>query len=329
MKRTISILIFFFLGCLSNAQKVSNIRAEQRGQDIVVFYSLEATSPCEVSLLLSQDNGSTWSAPLKNVSGDVGKNISAGEKQITWKVLEEQEYLVGDKMKFKVIAIDKKSFEPEMVFVEGGTFLMGSNSGNSNERPVHSVTLGSFNIGKYEVTQAQWKAVMGSNPSYFTDCDNCPVEQVSWNDVNQYIQKLNLQTGKNYRLPTEAEWEYAARSGRMNNKCKYSGSDNLDEVGWYVENSFGQTHSVGCKKSNDLGLFDMSGNVLEWCSDWFDEYKQVVVFNPVGPKNGFGRVIRGGRWEADDESCSISFRYGFNADESNYFFGFRLALSGN
>ena len=191
MKKAI-LQIFLALLCLSaQAQKVTNLRAEQRGQDIVVFYSLETSSPCEVSLLLSQDNGTTWGSPLKNVSGDVGKNISAGEKQIIWKVLEEREQLVGDKIKFKVIANGKKSFEPELVFVEGGMFQMGSNSGESNEQSVHTVTLSSFNIGKYEVTQAQWKVVMGSNPSKFSGCDNCPVENVSWNDVQDFICKLS------------------------------------------------------------------------------------------------------------------------------------------
>ena len=327
MKKII-LQIFIVLLCLSaHAQKVSNIRAEQLGQEIVVLYSLEATSSCEVSLLLSQDNGVTWSAPLKNVSGDVGKNISGGEKQITWKVLDEQEYLVGDKIKFKVIANGRKSFEPEMVFVEGGTFQMGNSIGNRSEKPVHSVELSTFHIGKYEVTRELWIEVMGSDLGVFRDCKQCPIDCVNWFNAQDFIKKLNARTGKHYRLPTEAEWEYAARGGKMNCNFKYSGSDNLDEVGWYVENSFGQTHPVGSKKANYLGVYDMSGNVLEWCSDWYEEYKQVSILNPLGPIKGFDRVIRGGRWEADDESCSVSFRYGYLADESNEFFGFRLALS--
>ena len=191
IKRILQIAMIFVCGHLQ-AQKISNIRAEQRGQDIVVFYSLETTSPCEVSLSLSQDNGATWSTPLKNVFGGVGKNVSSGEKQITWNVLESREQLVGEKIKFKIIANGRKSFEPEMVFVEGGTYKMGSNSGESNEKPVHEVTLDSFYIGRFEITQLQWKEVMGSNPSYFKDFGNIstdllPVEQVSLIEIREYI----------------------------------------------------------------------------------------------------------------------------------------------
>lgn len=313
--------------CLSaQAQKVSNIRAEQRGQEIVVLYSLETSSPCEVSLLLSQDNGVTWSSALKNVAGDVGKNIAAGEKQITWKVLEEREQLVGDKIKFKVIANGKKSFEPEMVFVEGGTFQMGSSSGESDEQPVHSVTLSAFNIGKYEVTQAQWKAVMGSNPSNFSGCDNCPVENVSWNDVQDFIRKLNEQTGKNYRLPTESEWEYAAKGGKQSRGYTYSGSNDLGSVAWYSNNSGSKTHAVGGKQANELGIYDMSGNVWEWCSDWYGNYNSYSETNPTGASSGRYRVLRGGSWYYNASLCRTAYRNRYNPDSSNYHYGFRLVL---
>lgn len=316
-------LIFF---CISTqAQKVSNVHAEQRGQDIVVLYSLETSSPCEVSLLLSQDNGATWSIPLKNVAGDVGKNIAAGEKQITWKVLEEQEYLVGDKMKFKVIANGRKSFEPEMVFVEGGTFQMGSNSGNSDERPGHSVTLGSFNIGKYEVTQAQWKAVMGSNPSNFSGCNDCAVEYVSWDDVQKYILKLNFQTNMNYRLPTEAEWEYASKGGLASKGYTYSGSNDLYSIAWYVGNSGNKTHSVGSKNSNELGINDMSGGVWEWCSDWHRDYCMYGEINPFGDSHGgYNRVLRGGSFNEDQGDCRTVNRANHYPDHKDSQLGFRL-----
>jgi hypothetical protein len=325
MKKLI-IQILTVLICLSShAQKVSNIRAEQRGQDIVVFYSLEATSPCEVSLLLSQDNGSNWSAPLKNVSGDVGKNISGGEKQIAWKVLEEEDYLVGDKMKFKVIAIGKQSFEPEMVFVKGGTFPMGCASGNENEKPVHSVTLNSFNIGKYEVTQAQWKAVKGKNPSRSSKCDSCPVEFVTWIDVQDYIERLNVITGKNYRLPTEAEWEYAAKGGENYKGYIFSGSNDINSVAWYQNNCGGKTHPIGLMQANELGIYDMSGNVWEWCLDWYDNYPSYSQTNPRGLSGKYA-VIRGGGWNYYDHECRVSNR-GMRGRGDKYFaVGVRLVL---
>ena len=325
--KKIFLQIIIPLLCLSaQAQKVSNIRAEQRGQDIVVFYSLETTSPCEVSLLLSQDNGVTWSGPLKNVSGDVGKNISAGEKTIIWKVLEEREQLVGDKLKFKVIANAKNSIEPEVVFVEGGTFLMGSNSGDFDERPVRSVTLSAFNIGKYEVTQAQWKVVMGNNPSHFSGCDDCPVETVSWNDVQDFIRKLNEQTGKNYRLPTEAEWEYAAKGGKSSRGYAYSGSNDINSAAWNTENSGSKTHTVGSKQANELGVYDLTGNVWEWCSDLHGTYSNYSETNPLGASSGQNRVLRGGSWSDFARFCRYSNRIMYNPGNGDLIYGFRLVL---
>jgi len=326
MKKIVCQILLSLLCLSAQAQKVSNILAEQRGQDIVVFYSLETTSPCEVRLLLSQDNGTTWGSPLKDVSGDVGKNIAAGEKQITWKVLEEREQLVGDKIKFKVVANGKKSFEPELIFVEGGTFQMGSSSGESYEKPVHSVTLSAFNIGKYEVTQAQWKAVMGNNPSSFKGCDDCPVETVSWDDVQDFIRKLNAQTGKNYRLPTEAEWEYAAKGGKSSKGFTYSGSNDLNAVAWYADNSGSKTHIVGGKQANELGIYDMSGNVWEWCSDWYDTYTSYSETNPTGASSGQYRVLRGGSWNRNAYICRTASRLRNFPDSRYYHNGFRLVL---
>jgi sulfatase modifying factor 1 len=217
-------------------------------------------------------------------------------------------------------------FEPELVFVEGGTFQMGSSSGESDEQPVHSVTLSSFNIGKYEVTQAQWKAVMGSNPSFFSGCDNCPVEQVSWNDVQEFIRELNAQTGKNYRLPTEAEWEYAARGGKQSRGYTYSGSNDLGSVAWYYYNSGSKTHAVGGKQANELGIYDMSGNVFEWCSDWYDNYSSYNETNPTGASSGQNRVLRGGGWFTLAYGCRSAGRNWYYPDFRYYFGGFRLVL---
>jgi formylglycine-generating enzyme required for sulfatase activity len=326
MRRIVFQILLSVVYFSANGQVVSNVRAEQRGQEIVVLYTLETTSPCGVSLLLSQDDGVTWSGPLKNVSGDIGNNVTGGDKQIIWKVIEEQESFVGENIKFKVEAEVRKSFEPEMVFVEGGTFQMGSESGDPDEKPVHVVTLSSFNMGKYEVTQAQWTAVMGSNPSYFLGCDNFPVEQVSWNDVQQYIQKLNAQTGKNYRLPTEAEWEYAAKGGKASRGYTYSGSNDISSVGWYTDNSGGKTHAVGTKQANELGIFDMSGNVWEWCSDWYGNYSSYSITNPTGSISGWARVLRGGSWPYPAVDCTTTHRNSSNPDNSFNLVGFRLVL---
>jgi formylglycine-generating enzyme required for sulfatase activity len=217
--------------------------------------------------------------------------------------------------------------EIAMVHVEGGTFVMGCTSEQSNcysrEKPKHTVTLSSFNIGKYEVTQAQWQAVMGANPSYFKDCPNCPVENVSWNDVQEFIKKLNSMTGKNYRLPTEAEWEYAVRGGK---NYEYSGSRKINAVAWYDDNSGNKTHIVGTKQPNGYGIYDMSGNVWEWCSDWYGSYSSSSQTNPAGPSSGSGRVLRGGGWNNEAAGCRVAYRYGFSPDARYNTCGFRLVL---
>ena len=215
----------------------------------------------------------------------------------------------------------------EMVFVEGGTFTMGATAEQESdaydfESPTHSVTLSSYYIGKYEVTQAQWRAVMGSNPSLFAG-DNLPVEQVSWNDIQEFITKLNQQTGKTFRLPTEAEWEYAARGGNKSKGYKYSGSNTVDDVAWYNNNSSNTTHPVGQKAPNELGIYDMSGNVWEWCQDWYGSYSSDSQTNPTGPNSGSGRVLRGSSLLGDVVSCRISYRIFIDPD-SRYIYGFRL-----
>ena len=218
-----------------------------------------------------------------------------------------------------------------MVYVSGGTFTMGATSEQGSdawddEKPTHSVTLSSFYLCKYEVTQALWRAVMGNNPSKFKG-NNLPVEQVSWNDCQTFISRLNNLTGKNFRLPTEAEWEYAARGGNRSRGYKYSGSNALSDVAWYDDNSGGKTHPVGSKSSNELGLYDMSGNVWEWCSDWKGTYSSTAQTNPTGPSSGSGRVCRGGSWSYDAWFCRSSFRFDYAPDDRLNYLGLRLALS--
>jgi formylglycine-generating enzyme required for sulfatase activity len=221
--------------------------------------------------------------------------------------------------------------ELEMVFVQGGTFTMGCTSEQGSdcfddERPAHTVNLSNYYIGKYEVTQAQWKVVMGSNPSYFKG-DNLPVENVSWNDVQEFIRKLNSQTGKNYRLPTEAEWEYAARGGNQSKGYKYSGSNSAGEVAWYYDNSGNKTHPVGQKKGNELGIYDMIGNVWEWCQDWDGTYSSNSQKNPVGASSGSRRVDRGGGWKHNAVRCRVAFRSSDSPSDRGSDLGFRLACS--
>ena len=220
--------------------------------------------------------------------------------------------------------------EIEMVWVSGGTFTMGATSEQGSdaydwEKPAHSVTLSGYYIGKYEVTQKLWKAVMGNNPSYFKG-DNLPVEQVSWNDVQEFIRKLNQLTGKSYRLPTEAEWEYAARGGSNSRGYKYSGSDNVGSVAWYYENSGSTTHPVGSKSPNELGIYDMSGNVWEWCQDWYGDYSSSSQRNPKGPASGSNRVGRSGGWCNGAGSCRVSYRLNLSPVNRYDFLGFRLVL---
>ncbi len=225
----------------------------------------------------------------------------------------------------------KNGINIEMVKVEAGSFNMGATSEMENpfedEKPVHRVTLtNDYYIGKYEVTQALWKTVMGNKPSRFKG-DALPVEQVSWNDCQKFITKLNKLTGKNFRLPTEAEWEYAARGGKKSRGYQYSGSNTLGDVAWYYDNSGNKTHAVGTKQPNELGIYDMTGNVFEWCQDWRDSYSSSPLVNPMGAASGSNRVRRGGSWGSSARGCHTSFRNGNAPDDRYGSLGLRLVLS--
>ena len=225
----------------------------------------------------------------------------------------------------------KNGISIDMVKVEAGTFMMGATSEMKDpyddEKPVHQVTLtNDYYMGKYEVPQALWEAVMGSNPSKYKG-DNLPVEMVSWNDCQEFISKLNSLTGRKFRLPTEAEWEYAARGGKKSRSYQYSGSSNISDVAWYDGNSVNKTHPVGTKQANELGIYDMTGNVWEWCSDWYGSYSSSSQTNPTGADSGAGRVCRGGGWCDYAVCCRLSYRYGYTPDSRRTCLGLRLALS--
>ncbi len=252
------------------------------------------------------------------------------------------DYLLGNVA--QTTEFDLYGVKFKMVTVEGGKFTMGATTeqgydASDDESPVHQVTLSTFSIGETEVTQELWQAVMGSNPSHFNGGSygtnlQRPVEKVSWDDCQQFISKLNQMTGKQFRLPTEAEWEYAARGGNLSQGYKYSGSNNIDDVAWYWDNIPSQssgttgygTQTVATKQPNELGIYDMSGNVCEWCSDWYGSYSSAPKTNPTGPVSGSYRVDRGGSWGFDAKRCRVSSRIAGNPDSRGMGVGLRLAL---
>ncbi len=224
-----------------------------------------------------------------------------------------------------------EKMDNEMVLVKGGSFKMGCGPGrkecDDDEAPLHTVKLSSFYISKYEVTQEQWENIMGFNPSEFDGCKQCPVENVSWGDVHVFIKKLNSKFNTTYRLPSEAEWEFASRGGRKTKGYMYSGSNDLSKVGWYLANASKETHEVGIKHPNELGLHDMSGNVWEWCSDLMSPYASENKNNQNGGVISSYRVDRGGSWFGGSKYCRVSDRYGHSPNYKFSYLGFRLASS--
>ena len=335
-------IVFLFIAAFSalslfaeNVNHASNARAAQVEHTMVITYDLSKTS--NVRLLMSTNMSSDFKE-LKQVTGDVGKSVPAGSNRtITWHVLEEYDRFSADGVRFKVetYGADKQTFTVNgvsftMLFVEGGGFVMGATSeqgsdADSDEKPTHSVTLSDFSIGETEVTQELWQAVMGSNPSYFKGAQY-PVERVSWEDCQEFVKKLNQLTGKNFRLPTEAEWEYAARGGNKSKGYKYAGSNTLGNVAWYTDNSSSRTHPVKQKQANELGIYDMSGNVWEWCQDWYGCYSSSHQTNPKGVSFGYDRVFRGGGWIYAAVDCSVSNRHHWLPSDRAFHLGLRLVL---
>lgn len=215
----------------------------------------------------------------------------------------------------------------EMVYVEGGTFMMGDEDDDEagSDKLPHRVSLDSYYIGKYEVTVGLWKTVMGYVPEACSSLDRYPVSGISWEEAQDFVNELNVMTGKNYRLPTEAEWEYAARGGNRSRGYVFSGSDNLDAVAWYEDNSGGCTHTVGTKSPNELGLYDMTGNVIEWTQDHYGSYSADAQVDPM-VTSGSGRVIKGGSWASVEKGSHLSFRYDESPGNKDGSQGFRLAL---
>ena len=279
----------------------------------------------DVTALVNQIIGSgTYSAQACDVNADGEVNVSDVTALVNLIING------GGESEFKSQTFTVKGVSFDMIAVEGGTFTMGATSEQGsdayeNESPTHRVTLSSYYIGQTEVTQELWQAVMGSNPSNFSGT-NLPVEQVSWEDCQTFCTKLNELTGKNFRLPTEAEWEYAARGGNKSQGYKYSGSNTIDDVAWYSDNCSSTTHPVGSKAPNELGIYDMSGNVMEWCSDLYGDYSSSAQTNPTGPDTGDNRLNRGGCWYYFGKWCRVSFRYNGVPWSRRNFRGLRLCL---
>jgi formylglycine-generating enzyme required for sulfatase activity len=267
------------------------------------------------------------------------KNIPVGTYTVRarlsgYKDVEKPVTIVRDKNQVLEVVMEKgasagatytNSIGMEFVLIPAGTFQMGYNDGYDREKPVHSVTISKpFYLGKYEVTRREWKAVMGSNPSRF-EGDNRPVESVSWDDVQEFIKKLNAKEGGDkYRLPTEAEWEYACRAGTTTNWYFGDNENLLGDYAWYRDNSGNETKPVGQKKPNAFGLYDMHGNVWEWCQDWYGSYESGNQTDPQGPVSGSRRVSRGGSWRGSGSSTRAAFRYYGNLGYGYGTVGFRL-----
>ena len=281
----------------------------------------------DITALVNQIIGSgSYSAQACDVNGDGEVNVSDVTALVNLIINGGGESEDSN----QTFTVNGVSFD--MIAVEGGTFTMGATAEQasdaySDEKPTHQVTLSSYYIGKTEVTQELWQAVMGSNPSGFSGA-NLPVEKVSWEDCQIFIAILNELTGKYFRLPTEAEWEYAARGGSKSQGYKYSGSNTVDDVAWYPSNSSSKTHPVATKAPNELGIYDMSGNVLEWCSDWYSSsyYSSSSQYNPTGPASGSRRVYRGGSWGSSARLCRVSYRDYNGPSYRFYNLGLRLAL---
>lgn len=350
MKYKILLVAFLLTANLTWAQKVSDIAFVRQGREVTLTYSLDKTA--DIRIAVSVDQGRTFGDWIENFSGDAGRNVSAGKQKTVLfydlPELREVPYVYdsvdslcwNDTLIRFLVEVDDGSVDIKvnnlrirMMPVAGGTFTMGCSRPSDlkhtyeTDKPVHKVTVDSFYMGRYEVTQRLWTEVMGSNPSRWQSSDRLPVEQVSYADVQIFIARLSQMTGYRFRLPTEAEWEYAARGGNKSKGCIYPGTNgDLGSVAWYGMNSGNVTHPVGTKKPNELGLYDMAGNVWEWCSDWYSEYTSDSQDNPRGPKHGENRILRGGCLNSPSWGCAVSDRSWYLPDHGYGFHGFRLVL---
>lgn len=322
------------------SQTVSDVAFSLNDKELTVTYTLDKPSAIRLRVV-SHIGGLTYvSDPIQNLSGDVGSNVAAGEgKRILAYDMPEIRGLDTGEFHF-IVEVDDGSVNiyvgdlvMKMLPVEGGTYMMGHSKSEGTRyhcesaEPAHRVTVSDFYLGQFEVTQGLWTAVMDANPSRWQGNDSLPVESVSWNEAQVFIARLSQLTGYRFRLPTEAEWEYAARGGKKGRGHAYPGTTiNLADYAWLGANSGNRTHPVGQKMPNELGFYDMGGNVWEWCSDWAGVYTDSEQHNPQGPKTGENKIARGGCMISPAWGCAVSDRCWYLPDHGYGFYGFRLAL---
>ena len=348
MKKALLTLFLLVIAMFTNAQSITNVNFETKDKKIEVTYDITGAKKGQkfnITLWKSENNGS-YTRLTRNITGDYGSftpsyNGNFTNRKITWDVLAARKKLDA-KVQFEVRASVKDPVPANFVFVQGGTFQMGSNDGYGDEQPVHSVTVSSFYISKYEVTFAEYDKFCDATGRSKPDDEgwgrgNRPVINVSWNDATAYCQWLSQKTGQTYRLPTEAEWEYAAGGGQNSpltkgaggiiSLTKWAGTNSESSLGsyaWYWDNSGHKTHPVGTKSPNSLGIYDMSGNVWEWCNDWYDSYPSSSQTNPTGASSGSISVYRGGSWFYRAANCRVANRCYYTPSNSNDFVGFRV-----
>ena len=322
---------------LQGDANVSKIVLTQKDNDDNAENDKTYTLDCSAQVVNTADGAlfyivvpaGTWENGLKvEVYNGNGIVIEERTKTSPAEFVAGQALMMPEVEVHDILTFEVNGVKFNMVYVEGGTFIMGSdkNDAPDNTKPAHSVTLSDYYIGQTEVTQELWEAVMESNPSYFQATHN-PVERVTWSDCQKFIKKLNLLTGRHFRLPTEAEWEYAARGGNRSKGYIYAGSDIIGKVAWYINNSNNKAQTVKQKYPNELGIYDMSGNVWEWCQDWYGDYSSDAQINPQGSSSGSARVIRGGSWKNDANSDCCTFgRLDLTPAATPSNLGFRITL---
>ncbi|MGD0276779.1 MAG: SUMF1/EgtB/PvdO family nonheme iron enzyme [Syntrophales bacterium] len=316
-------------------QKGADVNARDASQDTPLFYAASKGKTEVVQLLLQK--GAEVNAKDRHNETPLHWASSHGKTEVVTLLIKKGAYARGEKpvnikgSEVKATTLHDVTTGQNVLkdsitgmvfsFIKGGCFKMGSDKGNKDERPGHTVCVGNFYMGEYEVTQGQWKSIMGNNQSWFTKCgDSCPVENVSWYDAQEFIRRLNIKTGfTKYRLPTEAEWEYAAKAGTESERY-----GDIGQIAWYDKNSGKQTHEVGQKKPNAWGLYDMLGNVWEWTQDWYGEYPSGLLKDPKGPLSGLTRVVRGGSWHSSAGDTRSAFRISRLPSGTYFAMGFRL-----